>query len=211
MIKKEEEVWRTHPDYPFIEVSNLGRVRTKDRYVPNGENSKRLVNGHIMKQHLGRDGYVRVSISVSGKVITLLVHRAVAVTYIPNTDNLPEVNHKDNDKTNNTVSNLEWCSRKYNEAYKKNFGTSQSELFGRPVIAINPETSEVIWFESQREAGRQLGIDSKNVNRVVKGKRNKTHGWWFCYADEDAVKKTRAKFGDKVAKKVEKLMNEHYN
>lgn len=77
------------------------------------------------------------------------------------------------------------------------------------VIAINIETSEVFWFKSQSEAGRQLDIDTKNVNGVVKGKRHKTKVFWFCYADENAVEKTRKEFGDEVAKKVEELIQQN--
>ena len=79
------------------------------------------------------------------------------------------------------------------------------------VIAINLETSETFLFESQREAARQLGIDRGNIYMVVKGKQNKACGLWFCNADETAVEKTRAKFGNEIANKVEKLMNDHYN
>lgn len=203
---EEKEVWKVYPDYPWIEASNLGRIRTIDRYVPY-RGSKRLIKGRILKQHLRPDGYMEVGFGAGGKSVHLLVHRIVAICFIPNPDNSPEVNHKDNDKTNNSVSNLEWCSRKYNEDYKKNFGTESN----RPVIAINQETFEVLWFESQSEAGRNLGADSSTISKVVRGKLNKTGGCWFCNADENAVKKTKDKFGDKIARKVEKLMIQNQN
>lgn len=276
---KEQEIWKTYPKYPFVEVSNLGRARTKDRYVTVKGRGKRLVKGRILKQYLQKNGYMFVNFKVNGKQINLLIHRMVAITFIPSPNNYLEVNHIDNDPTNNAISNLEWCTRKYNEDCKKKFGTSQAELFGHPVfvvdlkigkilrfesqheaarqlgvgqgninsvikgklyqiggywftedeseiteekiqeikekmelrgcvIAINIETSGVLWFESQSEAARQLSISRGNINEVIKGKRNKAKGFWFCYADEDALEKTRSKFGDKVADKVEKLLNE---
>lgn len=205
-MSNEEEVWRVYPDYDFIEVSNLGRVRTKDRYVPNRW-GKRLVKGRVLKQHLNHNGYMCIMFSVNRKYVNLRVHRMVATCFIPNPNNYPQVNHKDNDPTNNAVSNLEWCTRQYNLDYKKIFGTTPAEIFGRPVIAVNPETSEVFWFESQSEAGRQLGADNSAIAKVAKGKYNKTHGCWFTYADENAVEKIRSKFGDKITKKVEKLIN----
>lgn len=266
---REQEVWKTYPEFPFIEVSNFGRVRTKDRYVRNGKNSKRLVKGRILKQQLNKKGYMYVHINVNGKIVNRYVHRMVAVCFLPNPNGLPEVNHKDNDRTNNAVSNLEWCTSQYNLDYKKNFGTSPAQVQGRSVfavdlnngrvlrfetrseamrqlgvntgdisrvlkgklnqirgywftedeseiteekireikanmkpcqvIAVNPKTSEVLWFESYREAGRQLGIDYSLIGKVVMGKQHKTHGWWFCYADEIAVDKIITKFGDKIA------------
>lgn len=79
------------------------------------------------------------------------------------------------------------------------------------VIAVNLETLEVSRFESQSEAGYQLGFSSKSINRVLKDKLNKTHGFWFCYANSIAVEKTREKFGDTVAEKVEELMKCKWN
>lgn len=203
---REQEVWKTYSDYPWIEVSNLGRVRTKDRYVRNGKNSKRLIKRQVLKQWDNGRGYLRVRFCVNSKQINLYVHRMVAVCFILNPNNYLEVNHKDNNPTNNRWDNLEWCTREYNIAYKEKYGVSAAEALGRPVIAVNRETFEVFWFESQREAARQLDIDQRQITRVVNGKRNKTHGFWFCNADENAVENTRAKFGDKVAEKVEKLM-----
>ena len=206
--EKDQEVWKTYPDYLFIEVNQFGEVRTKDRYVPS-RGGKRLIKGHVLKQYHNHGDYLYVVFSVNGKNIHLLVHRIVAICFIPNPNGYPVVNHKDNDRANNSASNLEWCSYEYNEDYKKNFGTSQAEVVGRPVIAINPETSEVFWFESQSETGRQLDVYPSNIRRVFKGQCAQTGGFWFCNADENAVEKVREKFGDKIALKVEELMRKN--
>lgn len=201
--KIEEEIWKVYPDYPFVEVSNLGNVRTKDRYVPNGKNSKRLVKGRVLKQQLLPNGYIQVRFGVDCKYVHLYIHRAVAICFIPNPNNYPEVNHIDCNRINNRVDNLEWCTPEYNIAYREKHGIA----LNHPVIAINPETSEVFRFESQSEAGRQLGADQSAIAKVTKGKLYKTTGGcWFCNVDENAVEKVRIKFGDEVAKKVEDLM-----
>lgn len=202
----EDVIWRTYPDYPFIEVNQFGEVRTKDRIVTCRNGNKRLVKGRILKQRDNGTGYLQVCFRVNGKQIFLYVHRIVAITFIPNPDNLPEVNHINNYPTDNAVSNLEWCSRQYNLDYKKNFGTSPAEVLGRPVIAVNRKTSEVFWFESQSEAGRQLGIFQTHISDVVKGKYSQTGGYWFCCADENAIEKARKKFGDEIAEEVRELI-----
>lgn len=207
-MKNDEEIWKTYPEYPFIEASNLGRIRTVDRWVTYKDGRKRFVKGHVLKQCPSTHGYMEVNFSVNGKMIHLKTHRVIAICFIPNPDNLPEVNHIDNDKTNNVVSNLEWCTHEYNIAYREKFGVSAAEAFGHPVIAINIDTLEIFWFESQQEATRQLGVHQSNIYKVLKGQRNKTGGCWFTYVDENAVEKTRAKFGDEIAEKVEKLMCE---
>ncbi len=211
MIKKEQEVWKTYPDYPWIEVSNLGRVRTKDRTVTRSNGRKCFVKGRVLKQQHDRYGYMHVVFSVNGKLVTLKVHRMVAITFILNPHSYPEVNHIDNDPTNNAASNLEWCDHQYNMDCKKKFGTSPAQVQGQPVIAVDLDSFEVFCFESQSGAARQLGIDVRDVNDVIRGRHKKTHGFWFCSADEGAVEKVRVKFGDCIAEKVEKLMDANYN
>ena len=209
MIKKEKEIWRTYPDYPFIEASSLGRIRTKDRYVPGKNGSKRLIKGRILKQNLSKDGYKYVGFGENGKKFRLRVNRVIAVTFIPNPDNLPEVNHIDCDRTNNRADNLEWVSHQENVAYCVKLGRWKNNNPGRPVIAINLDTFDVFRFESQHEAACQLSVVQQSISSVIKGKLNKTHGYWFTNADENAIEKVRSKFGDEVAEKVEKLIREH--
>lgn len=207
MFNKDQEVWKTHPDYPFIEASNLGRVRTKDRTVTRSNGRKQFVKGCVLKQWLNHNGYLFVHINVKGKFVNLRVHRLVAICFIPNPDNLPEVNHIDNDRTNNSVSNLEWCTHEYNNAYREKYGVA----LNHPVIAINLDASEVFWSESQREAARKLDFAHQNIVAVVNGKQNTAKGFWFCNADDTAIEKTRARFGDEIVRKVEELMNKHRN
>ena len=80
-----------------------------------------------------------------------------------------------------------------------------------PVIAVNQDTFKVFYFDSQREAARQLRVNKGNINSVVKGHCNTAGGYWFCNTDSNAVEKTREKFGDKIALKVEELMRQNQN
>jgi hypothetical protein len=205
-MTEEKEIWKVYPEFPFIEASNLGRIRAKDRIVTDRNGRKQLIKGRILKQRLRPDGYMDIQFQANGKHISLKVHRVVATCFIPNPDNLPEVNYIDNDRTNNSVDNLEWCTRKYNQIYKKKFGTSPADIQGRSVVAVNPKTGEILWFESQHEAARQLGANQGNIFRVINGQRKTIKGFWFTYADENAVEKAKNKFSDEVAKKVEKLI-----
>lgn len=200
---REQEAWKQYPDYPFIEVSNLGRVRTKDRIITDRRGRKYHIKGRVLKQQRDQCGYMQVHFKVNGKSVCLYIHRMVAITFIPNQNGYPEVNHKDNNRANNNVSNLEWCTREYNNAYREKYGTACNH----PVIAINPETGEVLRFESQSEATRKLGVSQGNISMVIKGKYDKTGGYWFCNADKNSVEKVRAKFGDEVAEKVKELMD----
>jgi len=142
------------------------------------------VNGHYYKSRHNHNGYLTVSFRIDGKKVNKLVHRLVAETFINNLDDLPQVNHKDCNRTNNNVENLEWCTVSYNAKYREKYGTSSTESRGRPVLAVNLKTQEVSQFSSQHEASRTLGFSQGNINGVIIGKLNKTHGYWFTNADD---------------------------
>lgn len=180
------ESWESHPDIGIIEVSNFGRVRTLDRIVPRGKYTQ-FVKGLILKQYDNGNGYLHVVLSMNGKTVTKKVHRLVAETFISNPDNLPEVNHKDCNRANNNVENLEWCTRSYNRQYREKYGVSQTEALGNPVFAINLETLEVSHFRSQSEASRELGVFKQNVNNVIKGIIKQTGGYLFANDDGHSV------------------------
>lgn len=210
--KTETEIWKTYPDFDFIQGSNLGRVRTLDRYVPDRKNGKRFVRGHVLKQFRESSGYMRVHVGVNNEGVKLSVHRVIASCFLPNPSNLGQINHKDCNRANNAVSNLEWCTNKQNIAYRDKLGhTARNNAPKSPLFAVNLDTLEPLWFESQSEAGRQLNADVGSINKVLKGRQKKTHDCWFTYADSSAVEDTRDKFGDKVANKVAELVDKIKN
>lgn len=172
------EVWKSYQKAPWIEVSTLGNVRTLDRLVPCGKGTQ-FVKGRVLKQFSSRQGYLRVTFSINGKSIKKQVHRLVAETFIPNVENLPQVNHKDCDRTNNCVSNLEWCTGSYNQKYREKYGVSNTEVLGRPLYVVNLKTYEVSKFPSQGVASRKLGVSQGNIYNVLKGQRKMAGGYWF--------------------------------
>lgn len=123
-------------------------------------------------------GYLCVNLYKNGKPTNFSIHRLVAEAFIPNPNDLPIINHKDENKQNNNVDNLEWCNYSYNNSYgskiekvnqKLNHKTYQYDLDGN-LIAVWP---------SQREASRQLNISPGGINNVIKGKRKSIHGFIF--------------------------------
>lgn len=125
------EIWKTidGTDGKFS-VSNLGNVRRNEHYT-NVRPSKHLPNGtvahykeKILKGSIGYNGYVAYTLWLDGYAIRKTCHRLVAEAFIPNPDNLPCVNHKDENPLNNNVDNLEWCTIEYNN----NYGTRNEKL-----------------------------------------------------------------------------------
>lgn len=179
--ESEEAVWRPYPEYPFIEANQFGEVRIKDRVVTDKIGRKHFRKRRMLKQRHDR-GYRRVDFSVNGKKVRPSVHRIVATCFLPNPDNLPEVNHKDCNRANNNVNNLEWCTHEYNTTYREEYGKAQSH----PTFAVNLKTGEVSQFKSQCEAERQLGVDRSDIYRVLKGQTYQAGGYWFT-EDEDEI------------------------
>ena len=146
-----EEIWRPIEGYEGLyEVSNLGRVRSLDRYVKGKGKSYRLHKGKVLSSAKDTIGYLFVILHCNGKCKTIRVHRLVAEAFIPAVEGLSEVNHKDEDKTNNRVENLEWCSHKYN----MNFGT-------RNIRAKETSIKNGYWTDLNREEWRKKYYQEK--------------------------------------------------
>ena len=184
------EEWRDIQGYDgYYQVSNLGRVRSLDRYLPfNGTIS--LKKGRILKQGNDGNGYKQVNLSKDGKTKMCRVHRLVAEAFIPNHEKLPCVNHIDEDKTNNNVDNLEFCTQKYNV----NFGTGiqrmskllKGKFINRhdqsiPIVQYTLDGTFVAEYPSITEAQRQTGIAHQSISACCLGKRKNVCGYVWRY------------------------------
>lgn len=126
----QKEIWKDITGYENLyQVSNLGNVRVLDRYVNSGikYNSKVKRKGRLLRQHIKNNGYLQVTLTLNNKRKYYNVHRLVAQAFILNSNNLEQVNHKDENKQNNNVNNLEWISPKDN----CNYGTRNSRIYNR--------------------------------------------------------------------------------
>lgn len=113
-----EEIWVDVENYEgYYQVSNLGRIRSLDRTTKNSNGVSIFRKGRILKPTKCSNGYLEAMFYKDGARKVLLIHRLVAKYFIENPDNLPEVNHKDETRDNNSVDNLEWCNKSYNNTY----------------------------------------------------------------------------------------------
>lgn len=119
----------------YYEVDNLARVYSVDREVTVVDGSRvyeKPVRGRRLSQNMHTKGYKTVSLTKNGKTKRMFVHRIVAEAFIPNPQNFPFVNHIDEDKTNNLVENLEWCTPQYNSTYGKAREKQAKKIRGIP-------------------------------------------------------------------------------
>lgn len=158
--------WRQIKGYEGIyEVSSDGQVRSLAHRVPSRYKT-RIVPGKILKPKTDKDGYLKVCLSKNNIQQHRLIHRLVAEAFIPNPNGYPVINHKDEIKTNNHTSNLEWCTVKYNTEYNDGF-ERRAQKRRVPVKAINGD--EVLEFNSIQEASKVLGINHANIIGCLKG------------------------------------------
>ena len=105
------EMWLPAKDWEgYIEISNMGRIRSIDRIVNMSNGGKRMCKGQPLNPHYDKDGYLRVSLKYENRTKHKQVHRLVAETFIPNPDNKPEVDHINGKRDDNRVENLRWCT-----------------------------------------------------------------------------------------------------
>lgn len=123
------EVFKPIKDFEGIyEISQAGNVKSVLRTIPHRTSKRLTIRERILKPNTGTNGYRYVHLRKPGTSFTLYIHRWVAITFIPNPINLPQVNHKDGNKTNNHVDNLEWCDQSTNmlHAYKEGLQKDRS-------------------------------------------------------------------------------------
>lgn len=183
------EVWKDIEGYEGIyQVSNLGRVRSLDRKVATVHSALRTIKGKTLVPWTDKYGYLHVNLWSECKMKSQMVHRLVAGAFIPNPDNMQEVNHKDEDKKNNRADNLEWCNTRYNINYgtrtKKVSTTRISQaILGKGVEQLTISGEHVRTYDSIREASRATGADKAVIVRCCKGKTQTAGGYRWRYIE----------------------------
>lgn len=158
------EIWKDIEGYEGLyQVSNEGRVKSVRRNV-------------ILTPSSNGIGYLHVVLSIDGKQKTFYVHRLVAEAFIPNLDNLPEINHKDENKANNSTENLEWCHHKYNS----NYGTRKFGIKPKKVYQFTLDGLLVNVWDSTHECGRHE-YKQQGVSACCRGILKQYKGFKWSY------------------------------
>ena len=181
------EVWKDVVGYEGLyQVSNLGRVKSLDKVIStrNGYSSfEKSIKGRVLKQVLVM-GYLKVHLVNIGKGKSIPVHRFVAMAFIANKNNYPQVNHKDEDKTNNIVDNLEWCTALYNN----NYGTRNERISknqnndrkNKPILQFTSDGKFVKEWVSITEASK-YGFKRRSIQRCLKGEYKRHYNFIWKY------------------------------
>lgn len=173
-----ENSWGYIPEWEgYYQASTNGAIRSVDRLT-----ASRPAKGKILKPSLQNSGYLIVGLCRGKKTKTILVHRAVALTFIPNPEGKKYVNHKDGNKLNNSVSNLEWCTFSENIQHSYDNGSRViSDRHKEGLIAFNKETKSKIVYQydssgnfvkaytSAVEASKETGANYGSIRQCVNG------------------------------------------
>ena len=188
-----EEIWKDIPGYEGIyQVSNVGRVRSLRRTITGGK--YRINQGIILKEHSDNRGYLQIYLTTQ----YYKIHRLVAETFIPdkfNFKSMPdedrslidlnslEVNHKDENKLNNNVNNLEWCTHKYNSNYgTRNLRISKSQM--KKILQFDLTGNFIREYDSIKEA-KNLNNFSTHIGCCCKGIRKTANGFIWKYKESE--------------------------
>ena len=202
------EIWKDIADYEgFYQVSNFGRVKSLSRYAK-CRNGNRSVSENILKPQPNGAGYYTVTLCKNGTIVKHLLHRIIAIAFIPNPNNLPCINHKDANRKNNSITNLEWCTHKYNsnyhickdkqsafminryvtdESWKKSCAERLNKYttqMRKKVCQLDVDNNVIHIWESTLEAEQLGGYIHGNISACANGKRKTHHGYKWVWLNE---------------------------
>ena len=182
------EIYKSIEGFDGYEISNKGNVKSLERdLIRKSKLGKEYIyhkKESILKPKTDKDGYKLVDIFKDGKGYTMKVHRLVAEAFIPNPNNYPIINHKNEKKDDNTVDNLEWCDYSYNQLYGE-CGYKKALKKGKPLIAYK-DGIEVGRFISSYEAAKALNCSDGNIRSMLRGEKypKTVKGYTFRYAEQ---------------------------
>lgn len=189
----QEEIWKDIPGYErFYKASSLGRIKSVERWIKREDGYSNHILERIVRQYTTKSdyGYLRVGLHKDGRSRTCLVHRLIAMAFLPNPNNLPQVNHKNEVITDNRAENLEWCDSEYNVHYgtcllRGGLKRRNRKDMSKPVSQYTKEGAYVATYPSSVEAYRQTGICYQTIWRVMNGRGKTAGGYIWKYSRND--------------------------
>ena len=165
------EIWKDIQGYEGLyQSSNLGRVRSLDRYIKEHSGKQQFRAGKIIKPKKNKNGYLQLALNKNSARKMKYVHILIAETFIENNKNFKTVNHKDGNKLNNHVDNLEWASYSENNrhSYRRlNRSKSTEGAKRKPVCIVDTFNGTLKCYESIAETVRQVGLSHTQINRYI--------------------------------------------
>lgn len=175
MNHNDKEIWKDVKNFEGIyQISTLGRVKrleeTKDFNHISGKKLNYIKKEKILKSSINNKGYLQVCLTKNNKKHTKKIHRLVAESFIPNPNNLSQINHKDKNKQNNNITNLEWCGCEYNVNYS----------LAKPILQYKSNKLVKEW-KSISQIQKTLGYSTSFISKCCKHKCKQAYGYTWEY------------------------------
>ena len=167
--------WKKIKGFEGYFINKLGKVKSIRSFKGTVEK--------ILKGSKTQQGYKTICMMKDGKPYTKTLHRLLAITFIPNPKNLPCVNHKDGNKLNNSLDNLEWCTYGHNEKEAYRLGMKQPRLKSKPILQINKNGKTIRRWKNSYEP-QKIGYNPPNINMCCNGKRKTADGFIWRFENE---------------------------
>ena len=196
------EIWKDIKNYEGLyQISNLGRVKSLERKVKN-KNGYRVVNEKILKPILNNKGYYTYGLRKNSKLEQFLLHRLIGENFLENKNNYPCINHKDGNKLNNNIDNLEWCTYEHNvkEAFRLGLNTYTFQKnfkhnywigkFGKEhncsksVLQYDMNENLINEWDSITNASRETNINYYSISNNCRGKQKQAGGFIWKFKEE---------------------------
>lgn len=183
-----KEIWKDIKGYEGLyQCSNLGNIRSLDRYIPWKNKYTQFKKGQPIIPRQNKNGYLQFALNKNGKRKMAYIHIIVAETFIDNKNKLKTVNHKDGNKLNNCIDNLEWCSYSDNNKHAYTELKRQKVIIGgkrKKIYLINIITNNVTVYSSINEASRNIGLSHTQIIRYLKN-NNIWKGKYYITTDNN--------------------------
>lgn len=186
----KNEVWKDIKGYEgFYQISNLGNVKSLKRKVYSGRKRTRWQYEKILSNNkTNGKGYKIVSLNKDSKSKNKYIHRLVAETFLENPNNYKYINHKDENKSNNNVDNLEFCTAQYNSTYNnlhiRNGLKNRNNKYSKKVLQLNDNDEIINTYPSISEASRQLNVSSQAISDCLRKIQKHSAGFKWKYANK---------------------------
>lgn len=176
-----KEIWKDVKDYEGLyQVSNYGRVRSLNRFVSCKNNTTMFCKGKLLNIH--KNDYLFVRLYKKSVPKIKYIHKLVAEAFIPNPNDYPQVNHKDENKLNNNINNLEWCTIVYNNSYG-----NRTQKTRKRVYQCDLNSNIIKLWDGIRLASRELNIPSQQISQCCNGTRYRKTAGGYIWKYESEV------------------------